>query len=207
VANVVSLRGTPGAGAAVALASFATVTSALLGAPGSGPQRAAVASGKPAFEDCVTVTPTTVTFDHCVTSSAGSTSVTDGTFTVAAGGAELVWELRIDVESDSAGYHSTISLLSAGNLSTSATGMRGQFRAESTVSLTGNGYAFAYGLSEALLVDLSFVTTSACVVGGTLEARRVWTRRPSGVPATMYPDRGAKIIWTGCNQATIARSS
>lgn len=206
VANVQSLRSTPGAGSAAALASFQTVTQALLGAPGAASLRSGTPAGKPDYEDCVTVTPNTVTFDNCVTTTSGSSSVVDGTFSVFAGGAEIAWELRIDVDSDSAGYHSEISFLSAGSLTTGATGMQGQFRAETTASLNGSGYSFEYGMSEALLVDLSFASTSACVTSGTLEARRVWTQRPSGAPATSYRDRGAQIVWTGCNQATIARS-
>jgi hypothetical protein len=207
--TVQSVRSTPGAGAATALASFQSVTQQLLGAPGVASLRAGTPAGKPVpqtFEDCVVVTTTSITFDNCVTTSAGTTSVTDGTFTVLNGGADIAWELRIDVVSDSSGYHSEILLETAGNLSATATGFSGQFRSEIDVSLVGNGYSIAYGMSEAMIVDLSFASTTACVTSGTLEARRVWTQRPSGVPATSYPDRAVLIVWTGCNQATIARS-
>ncbi|HTE55052.1 MAG TPA: hypothetical protein VK698_29575 [Kofleriaceae bacterium] len=218
LSNVVSLSDAPSVSAAIALASITTVTATLLGptiglAAGLAARRdrpaaaaAAAAARTSLDDDCTVVTDTTITFDHCELTLGGTSTITDGAFYFSDGGRMLTWDLSvtsvIEIEglSSEAGYHQ------AGSITIGEGTIRGELLSEYSASATSAGTTFAYEMSEALILDLAYLTAPPCVTGGTLEARRVWTRRPDGFPTSSWPDGGVLIVWSGCNQATVATS-
>jgi len=206
LSSIASLGDTPSASAAVTFATITTVTYTLLGAPGTAAAARLIASGPPATsfadEECISVTDTTITFDHCEYSADGITSIIDGTFTVAAGGT-LTWDFDSTTSAEISGYSSDIHLHDSGEVTADESTIRGNMLAELSATTTGGGTSFSLELSEALLLDLTYQVDPLCVTDGTLEARRVWTRIPDGYPAAATADRGVLITWTGCNQATV----
>jgi hypothetical protein len=60
---------------------------------------------------------------------------------------------------------------------------------------------------QLLLTGVTYDKVNACVTGGTLEAKRVWVKRPSGESATSLPSKGAKVTWQSCGTGSIAFST
>jgi hypothetical protein len=219
ITNVVSLRAVPSAASALALASLGSVTSTLLGSSPTGllvtdgwSKLTAMASGGQSLRadfdpGCITITQTTITYANCRTTTDTSSTLIDGSFTISADGRSLTWDLTLDSDVNTTGATSSIQFHESGTVTVTDSTIKGDMLAEAQLSYSGGGVSVAYGMSEALILDITYQSSPPCVTGGTLEARRVWTERPSGVPEGTLPDRAVKIVWTGCNQATIASST
>ena len=76
-------------------------------------------------------------------------------------------------------------------------------------ALGGTAYGLAHPSGETISNGLRRAAqiTSACVTGGSVEVKRVWTARPAGSTAADFKDVAAKITWTGCNALTVAHST
>jgi hypothetical protein len=69
---------------------------------------------------------------------------------------------------------------------------------------SGESVSLSAAFDESLAFDVTRSSNcSSGVTGGTLEARRVWVSRPTGVPASQPPDEAARLEWTGCGTATV----
>jgi hypothetical protein len=75
---------------------------------------------------------------------------------------------------------------------------------ELAATATTGQYTFEFAMAEVVTLDLVFQVSPACVLSGTLEARRHWTQRPEGYPVSTTPDEAVLLEWTGCGEATIA---
>jgi hypothetical protein len=163
---------------------------------------------------CVTTTATSVAFKACAISisdvDAHGTLHLDGSFTVSSDHRTFDWGLTlagsITVTATDFSGTGTIDFHESGTLTVTASTMQGNMLAELGASATAStGESDALGVHEAMVVDVTYRSSpSVCVTGGTLEAKRVWTRRPSGSTATDLPDKAARLSWTGCNAGTIA---
>jgi hypothetical protein len=58
-----------------------------------------------------------------------------------------------------------------------------------------------------VLTDVTYDKANTCVTSGTLEAKRVWVKRPSGESETSLPSKGAKVTWQSCDAGSIAFST
>lgn len=208
LSSAVSVSGTPNAAAALTLASTSTVTATLLG-PTVGLatlDAPALAGRRGGYPDCVTVGDRTISYDDCEVSLGGSTSITDGTVTLSEDGGTIAWDLSITADLVAAGFDSHAEYRQSGSVTITGSTITGEVLAELRASASSGGSTFEYELHEALILDLAYQLSPPCIVGGTLEARRVWIARPEGFSAETAPDGAALITWTGCNEATIARS-
>jgi len=73
-------------------------------------------------------------------------------------------------------------------------------------SVTSDGKTVNFGVAVAALVDLTYRSDPACITGGTLEVKRVWTRVPEGASGSEFTNAGVKLTWSGCNTFLVARS-
>jgi len=210
LSSAVSLGDSPSAAAALGLASITSLTTALLGTPvgvAAAREIPALAAPRGGFDDdCITITDTAITFDHCEFSSGGSSTSTDGEVSIGDGGLAIEWDLTVTSELAGEGFSSDARYHQSGNLAFGDGTISGEMLGELSATTTLGGTTVSYEMSEAAILDLEVQLSPACVIGGSLEARRVWTRRPEGYPATSTPDVGVLIEWTGCDQATIATS-
>ena len=233
LAGAIALNGATDASSAESLSDFGSVTSALLGEVDVGggllsasPQALTIAGGSPlrrlasvadsgTFDNpgCVTKTATSLTLSGCkisISDSATSSTATitaDGSATL--GGQTLTWKFTIGVDlNDSSGDSASVTVGRSGTLTVTSASIQGNVLSTLNGSWTVGGNSDSLAVSEAVILDgITFQTNPDCITGGTLEAKRVWAKRPSGMAATDYPDRGAKVTWTGCGIVTVAFST
>lgn len=207
LSTIASLSASPSAAGAITLASINGVTSSLLGSPLGGPTagqaRAALSMGP--GDDCIAVTATSITYDDCEFTSGGITTTTDGEFRTDGDG-RFRWDLTVTSESTFGTYRSSGVYHLSGTITLADGSIRGEMGAELSATTQTGETSVSYAMSEVLIVDLDYQLDPPCIVGGTLEARRVWTERPAGLPASSAPDRAVLITWTGCGAATIQTS-
>ena len=209
LSSAVSVSSTPNGAAALVLASTSLVTTTLIGptlgfaAPGAAP---ALGGRRGGYPDCVTVSDRTFTYDDCEVSFGGSTTVTDGRVNLSDDNRTVSWDLNVTVDLTFGGFTSHADYHQTGTLTIADSTITGEILAELSATSTSGQSTFEYGVDEALLLDLGYQVGPPCVIGGTLEARRVWTTRPEGFTAEGAPDGAALVTWTGCGEATIARS-
>lgn len=158
------------------------------------------------FSGCTTKTATSVTFKGCATQQGGLTSTLSGTVSVAAD--VVTWDVTGGVSGTSTnGITVNVNLHEAGNSSVTATKISGKALSESGGTVSGQGKSFSFGLATAVLMDLTYQSSpTSCVTAGTLEAKRVWTQKPSGVSGVPN-DAAVKLTWTGCNAFQVAHGT
>jgi hypothetical protein len=172
---------------------------------------------------CVAVTSTSVTLTGCrlkVTETSGSETATatvtaDGSVTLGSAGQTLKWDLTFAVSVTISGGGASGSgggrFHAAGDLTVqaptaSADGtIKGTMTSEVSVNASAGGQSASLRVDESLAIDITYRTSpSACVTGGSLEAKRVFAEW--SVPEVARPsDKGAKIAFTSgaCNSGTI----
>jgi hypothetical protein len=232
LSGALALKSAPDATSAQDLASVSDITTALLGSSGlvataSPAQQRLLAigaraasrqltSGGAVFENpaCVVTTTTSVKMTGCtitVTDPSMTSKVqVDGSLSFDPAKGTLTWELTVsDATSFTAqGMSGTASVRAheSGTLTVTDTTIKGQLLAEASASASASSAAgsASMGVSEAVTLDVTYQGSPACVTGGTLEAKRVWTERPSGATGPEFADAAAKVTWTACGVGTIA---
>ncbi len=229
VSRVVTQKTSPDASSAVGLVDVSGTTSALLGSSvgylsGSSAQQQALAYGTSvakrelitpssgAFDNpaCVTSTSTSVTLSGCTITinenSATAKVNADGNLKVS--GDTLTWDVTIKVSfTETSSITGSASYHDSGTLTVTSTTVKGSMLAELDITATANGQTQSFGVDESLNLDVTYDPNCPTgVTGGTLEAKRVFTARPSSYTATNLPDRGAKVTWTGCGTGMFALS-
>jgi hypothetical protein len=221
VASLDAFRAAPGASAGLGATDAGSVSGALLTgspiasfSPGEVGATSAAAFDVPA---CAVVTAGQVAFDHCrvTVDETSGTSTTKGSVTVngqvalAADGQTLTWDLTY-VVALTMGSSGVSSLSMSGNLHTAgkvvvtATTAVGSVGSEVSLTVSAGGRTATAGVDESLAFDVTRSNGCATgVTGGTLEAKRVWTTRPSDTTAATLPDEALKVEWTGCGAATV----
>jgi hypothetical protein len=223
VASIDAFRAEPGTGSGLGAADAASVSGAILeGGPiGSFSPAAVGATSAAAFDvpACATITGSRVTFSGCrvtVSQSSGGTSTSgsvtvDGEVSLSADRQTLDWGLTYGIGLTMTGASPLAmsgTLHSAGRVLATTTTAVGAITSEVSLTVSAGGQTVSAALDESLAFDVIRSGTCASgVTGGTLEARRVWTSRPAGVPASQLPDEAARVEWTGCGMATIQLGS
>lgn len=172
--------------------------------------------------NCVAVSATAVVFTACSVTQ-DYTDTTDGTvyhsvvtlngsITWTAGTRTVAWDIRLTGSETATGTtpaassSTNMSFHLSGSQTFSATTLVGSQACEIDMTISANGQSFSIGVDMSLAYDLTYTDAVTCptrVTAGTLEAKQVWTTRPTGVTAAQLPDRAAKVTWTGCGAATI----
>lgn len=160
---------------------------------------------------CSTTATNKVTLTGCVLTISQGTQKTvihaDGF--VQGGSGAVSWDLTVKIAFTDSGSTDNVAatLHESGNLTVTSTTVKGQMVGDVSVSGTVKGQVQSIAVSESLTIDTTYQAgPPACVTSGTVEAKRVWTTRPSGSTAAQYPDKGAKVTWTGCGVASVAHS-
>jgi len=155
------------------------------------------------FSTCSTVVGGTVTFSNCTQTSGSYTLTLNGTISSAAAGM-VTWNVTATFSGTVTGGSINFTLHESGNLDVTSTKVTGNALADISASGSVNGQSFSIGVSSAVIIDVTYQTTpTSCVTSGTVEVKRVWTQKPSGLNVA---DAGVKITWTGCNMYTVAHS-
>jgi hypothetical protein len=217
--SIDAFRATPGTGSGLGAADGGSVTGALLqgGSIASFSPAELGATSSAAFDvpACAVVTSGKVTFTGCrvtvAQSSGGATTngavTVNGDVSLSADHRTLTWDLTYGIGLDMSGTSAlTMSgaLHSAGNVVATATTAVGAITSEVALTVSASGQTLSAGVDESLAFDVTRSDTCASGgTGGTLEAKRVWTARPAGVPPAQLPDEAAKVQWTGCGTATV----
>jgi hypothetical protein len=223
VSSIDAFRAAPGAASGLGAADGASVTGALLegGAIGSFSPAEVGATSAAAFDvpACAVVASGKVTFNGCrvtVSESSGTTSTSgsvtvNGDVSLSADGQTLTWDLTYGVGLTMSGT-SALSMSgtshSAGRVVVTAATAVGAMTSEVSLTVSAGGQTASAALDESLAFDVTRSDTCASgVTGGTLEAKRVWTTRPTGASPAELPDGAAKVEWTGCGTATVRLGS
>lgn len=174
------------------------------------------ASSQAIDPSCYTETDTSVTFNNCTDTTVteemtitytinGSVSVT-GTYT-------LAWNFTVGVVGTGAGDAAGVSIhatfATSGNITltelTATTGtIVGSEIASLDITVTAQAETVRIAVDESLDIDVQY-DSEACesfIVGGTLEAKRVWTAVPQGMENELK-DYAVKVTWTACGEGEI----
>ncbi|BDG09264.1 hypothetical protein [Anaeromyxobacter paludicola] len=166
-------------------------------------------------DSCVQVASdqSSVKFTNCtvtITNASTNTNLTgtvNGSFVLTAATDTLTWTLTVNVKGNDENLTGIdITYSRAGNLTVTASTVKGDFGQGLYGGLTHNGTAYTFSVGESVIIDLTYA--NGCVTSGTLEAKRVWATRPVGADASKLDltDKAVKITWTGCGQANIQYS-
>lgn len=189
-------------------------SSSSLALQASGLERTVAALGGPSavtmagFDDpaCVTLAPGLVTYSACTVALDTVVIRVDGR--ISRTGPTLAWTLTTRMTASDPQYSTTITVDATGALAFGAADVTGRARSDTQATFSGPStpsMRFAYTTLADL--DLDFARDPFCVTGGTLELRRVWTKRPAGAPTTgEYADQGLKFTWQGCGTVLVQHS-
>jgi hypothetical protein len=227
LSGALALKSSPDATSAQDLASVSDITTALL--PNSGlpvatasptqqrllaiGARAAsrqLASGGFDNSACVVTTTTSVKMTGCTVTVTDTTTGTtskvqvDGSLSFDPAKGTLAWDMTVSDATSFTGGSVSIHEHESGTLTVTDTTIQGQLLAEASASVSSPGASVSMGVSEAVTLDVTYQGSPACVTGGTLEAKRVWTERPAGMTGPQFADAAAKVTWTACGVGTIA---
>ena len=231
--NALTVKTAPDASGAQVLAGGASsdlLPSSGMSLTAAGPeqQRAIAATRSAALSQLTSAT--VVSFDNqatCVTASPNQVSMSgcsmtitdvnmmakiqvDGSAAWDAALGKLTWDLTLAsnmvFSSMTPAGSANVHFHESGVLTVTDTTVKGDLLAELSMNASAQGQSVSAGVDEAVDLDVTYAGSPACVTGGTLEAKRVWTARPSNVSGLQYADVGAKVTWTGCGQATAVYS-
>ena len=197
------------------MASEAWSTSSMALQGSTSTARTVAALGGPAavmaygFDDpsCLTIVPgASITYTACtVTLSTTGTIRVNGRITLS--GATLGWDLTSRLDDASTSYSMTAAVHATGALTFGATTVNGQARSDTSATVTGGGTTMSAAYTTLADVALELQRDPFCVTGGTLELRRIWTKRPVGAPTTgEYADQGLRFTWQGCGTVLVQHS-
>jgi hypothetical protein len=149
---------------------------------------------------------TTVTFGNCQytdVSADGSMTLTVNGKVVGRPGA-VTWDVRYTVAFSSADARIAFAYHDVGDVAVTPATVVAHQEADIAASFSGGGQSASLALAQAVDLDVAIDSTCATkITGGTLEAKRVWTKRPSGASSTDVVNRGVLFSWTGCDLATV----
>lgn len=149
---------------------------------------------------------TTVTFGNCqVTDSSvdGSMTLTVNGKVVGRPGA-VNWDVRYTVAFSSTDGRIDFAYHDVGDVAVTPATVVAHQEADIAASVSSDGQSASLGLAQSVDLDVAIDSTCATnITGGTLEAKRVWTKRPSGASSTDLPDGGVRFAWNGCGTAAV----
>ena len=191
------------AGFALGLASAALGDApVLVGAPSGSIQRSLTRAAT--FDTCAKVAANSVTFTNCTDSEEGFNVTLNGSLNATA--TTVGWGITATFSGTVNGVTINVTMNHTGNFTYSPTNLSGNAATEFSGNVSAQGQSASFGFAVAVLPDVTFQASPACVTNGSLEVRRVWTNRPSGASGAAFTDAGVKMVWTGCNTLTVSHS-
>ncbi len=165
--------------------------------------------------DCVTLTATSVNYDHCTLADAE----TDGTMTLTVTGSltrgltSVDWAVTVSMAMTFYDTGGNISIrvssaltghVAVSEVSADLWNVAGFARSENAASASGQGQSVSFAFTHNADIDLDYQPSLPCVVGGTIELKRVWSERPSGATAADLPNVGVNFQWMGCGVVQVS---
>lgn len=210
IADARAFSASPSAGAAVRVTNPGLVTAFLLDdplplAPGStfdDPSCPKLGAAGVTFAGCA-ITTDLVNPDE---SRLHSVTIVDGQVGWAAATGTLTWELAYRQTTTVTGATSvsyTAAEHESGSYVLTATTLAGQGLRELSMDVSTGVASGRFTFEESVDVNVTYDDATTCpnrLVGGTVEAKRVWTSRPPGAP---YGDAAVKLTWNGCATASV----
>lgn len=157
-------------------------------------------------EPCVTVQPALITYSGCrITLSATDAITVNGT--ISRSGPTVSWAIDTALSMAITGGAADVAVHLTGGLTFGVGTVKGQARSDTRVGVSYGSIRSTAAYTTLADLDLQLSGTPACVSGGTLELRRVWTERAPGMPTTgQYADQGLLFTWQGCGTVLVASS-
>jgi hypothetical protein len=175
---------------------------------------AAVSSG---FDDpgCVTITLTQVTYAHCTVteSDTGSTATIDVNGSLSRSLTGVDWDVAVamDMTVYDTGGDVTVGVRShltgeigVSDVSADVRNVAGFARSDNSAWAAGQGQSISMAFTHNVDLDLDY--NIDCVVGGSLELKRIWAERPQGATAADLPNVGILFEWSGCGLVNVSVS-
>lgn len=150
---------------------------------------------------------TTVVFSNCVyaeDTSDGGELVVRASGQISGRPGFVEWNVKFTLGLSSGDASMTLAYHDVGDFSLTSTSAVGHQEADVSATVRSGAQSAALGLAQS--VDLDVTLDASCeanITGGTLEAKRVWTRIPSNAPAEEFADRGVLFAWIGCGVANV----
>lgn len=165
---------------------------------------------------CVVVTATSVTYNHCAlteTATDGSTMTlsVDGSLTRGLTSVDWNATVAMDMNMYDPGGNITAHISShltghigVSEVSADLWNVAGFARSENAASVSGQGQSVSMAFTHNADIDLDYQPSVSCVVGGTIELKRVWSQRPSGATPADLPNVGVMFDWSGCGVVQVS---
>lgn len=179
--------------------------------------RAALTGPGTEFAECTAVRndangSTTVEFENCQYSE----TTTDGTMTVKVAGTvvgspgAVAWNVTYALSMTAPDWAMTLGYHDVGDIDVTATTLKAHQEADVGLVVSGGGQHAELGFAQAVDLDVTIgtcATGTTSITGGTLEAKRVWTKVPRDYPPEVTVDAGVLYTWTGCGTAEMRSST
>jgi hypothetical protein len=155
---------------------------------------------------CVSSTATTVSYNNCSYNGDGFNGTLNGSISITPN-QQITWDITYTIAGSSQGVTVNGSFHWNGQLSWTATTIKGFGRSEYAITASGNGQTAEVAYTAGFDVDVTYITSpSYCIASGTLELRRVVAG--SSAEQTGMHDGAWKFTWTGngsaCGALTVA---
>lgn len=159
------------------------------------------------IDTCTTVSGNTVTFNNCTSTESGVSVTLNGKVTGTATSVDWSIQGSFSGTDPQSGVNVSLTVGYSGSFTVSATTVKGHALVGLGGSVSNGFQTVGFGVDEAVLVDVTYQSSPmACVTGGTIEAKRVWSQRPQGATSTDLPDGGVKLTWNSCGNFNVAHS-
>ena len=159
------------------------------------------------IDTCTTVNGNTVTFNNCTSTESGVSVTLNGT--VSGTATSVTWNIQgsFSGTDPQSGVSVSLNVGYSGSFAVDATTVKGNALVNLGGSVSNGIQTVGFGVSEAVLVDVTYQSSPmSCLTGGTIEAKRVWTQRPTGATSVDLPDAGVKLTWLGCGNFNVQHS-
>jgi hypothetical protein len=152
---------------------------------------------------------TTVTFANCTVSesTAGGEMTVKATGKVVGKPGAVNWDVKYTLSMTGPEAAITLAYHDLGRMDFAGDFATAHQEADIAASAASGGRRVEIGLAQS--VDLDVALDAACatnVTSGTLEAKRVWTKQPSGATDAEARVGGVLFTWTGCGTADVQHS-
>jgi hypothetical protein len=155
---------------------------------------------------CVSSTPTSVSYNNCSYNGDGFNGTLNGSISITPN-QQVTWDITYTIAGSSQGVTVNGSFHWNGQLTWTATTIKGFGRSEYAITASGNGQTAEVAYTAGFDVDVTYITSPEyCIASGTLELRRVVAG--SSAEQTGMHDGAWKFTWTGngsaCGALTVA---
>jgi len=158
---------------------------------------------------CVSSSPTSVSYNNCTYNGDGFNGTLNGRISITPN-QQITWEITYTIAGSSQGVTVNGSFHWNGQVSWTATTIKGFGRSEYAITASGNGQSAEVAYTAGFDVDVTYITAPEyCIASGTLELRRVVAG--SSASQTGMHDGAWKFTWTGngsaCGAVTVANGT